>query len=151
MSADNINTLVEVAIEVFERHAFICADPLKPGSGPVALAEPAWLVIVSFSGAREGGIGMVVPPVLARQVGANLYAKETAEVSDDHAQDAAKELLNVVCGCYLAKIEGNEAEFDLAAPSLRSVTREEVSQCVNGKAQAALVVEGCPLLLFIAD
>lgn len=151
MSADNINTLVEVAIEVFERCAFMCAEPRSTKGEPAVVAEPSWLVIVSFSGARAGGVGMVVSSDLARQVAANLHAKEPAEMCDEHAQDAVKELLNIVCGSYLPKIEGDEVDFDLAAPSLRSVTKEEMVRYVDGKPQAALAVEGLPLLLFIED
>lgn len=54
-------------------------------------------------------------------------------------------------GSYLPKVEGDEVEFDLAAPSLRGMTREEMMRYVDGKPQAALAVEGRPLLLFIED
>lgn len=151
MSADNISTLIEVAIDVFERCAFMCVDPPRTDSESAALAEPSWLVIVSFSGARAGGIGMVVSSALARQAAANLYAKEPAEMGDEHAQDAVKELLNIVCGSYLHKVEGDEVDFDLAVPSLRSLTQEDVMRYVDGKPQAALAVEGRPLILFIED
>ncbi|MFA5189358.1 MAG: hypothetical protein WA117_04800 [Verrucomicrobiia bacterium] len=64
------------------------------------------------------------------------------------SSDASAEFCH---GSYLPKVEGDEAGFDLAAPSLRSVTREEMMRHVDGKPQAALAVEGRPLLLFIED
>ncbi|OHE80418.1 MAG: hypothetical protein A2107_05590 [Verrucomicrobia bacterium GWF2_62_7] len=151
MSADNISTLVNVTIEVLEGYAFMLGDSPKTGGTPVVLADPSWVVTISFAGSRAGSIGMVVSPALARQAAANLYAGGPAEISDDQAQDAVKELLNIVCGHYLHKDEANEAVIDFAAPALQSVTREGAVRYVNGKPQAALVVEGHPLLLFIED
>jgi len=151
MSADNINTLVEVTIEVLEGYAFMLGDPPKTGGEPVVLADPSWMVTISFAGTRVGGIGMVVSPTLARQAAANLYVGEPAEIGDDQAQDAVMELSNIVCGHYLHKDEANEGVIDFATPSLRSVTQEDAARYVNGKPQAVLVVEGHPLLLFIED
>lgn len=149
MSADNINTLVEVTIEVLERYAFMLGDPPKPGDDPAGLANPSWIVKIAFAGPRAGGIGMIVSPALARQVAANLYGGEPAQIGDVQAQDAVKELLNIVCGNYLHKVEDNEPIFDLAAPVQRTVVREEATQYVDDKPQATLAVEGYPLLLFI--
>ncbi|MCX6899575.1 MAG: chemotaxis protein CheX [Verrucomicrobia bacterium] len=151
MSADNINTLVEVTIEVLEGYAFMLGDPPKTGGKPVVLADPSWIVTISFAGSRVGGIGMVVSPPIARQAAANLYAREPAEISNDQAQDAVKELLNIVCGHYIHKDGANEAVIDFGVPALQSVAREDAARYVNGKPQAALVVEGHPLLLFIED
>ena len=149
MSADNITTLAEVAIEVLERHAFLLGEPQAAAGGPLLLAEPSWIVTLPFTGPRSAGIGMVVAPNLARQAAANLYAEALTAVSDEQAQDAAKELLNIVCGSYLHRVEGDEAVFDLNAPALRVATREAAAQCVSSKPQAALAVEGHPLLLFL--
>jgi len=149
MSADNINKLVEAGIEVLERYAFMLGGPPKTEGEPVLLAEPSWMVTVAFAGARSGAIGMIVPPALARQAAANLYGGEPAQMDDERAQDAVKELLNIVCGNYLHQVEGDGPVFDFAAPECRVVTRAEAVQCAGGKPQAALEVEGHPLLWFI--
>ena len=149
MSADNINTLVEVTIEVLERYAFMLGDPPGKGSGPVVLSEPSWIVTISFTGARAGGIGMVVSPGLARQAAANLYEGAPAEGGDEQAQDAVRELLNIVCGNYLHRVESNEPIFSFATPVLQVATRETTARYVSGKPQAMLAVEGHPLLLFV--
>ncbi|MCX6907594.1 MAG: chemotaxis protein CheX [Verrucomicrobia bacterium] len=149
MSADNINTLVEAGIEVLERYAFLLGGPPKTEGGPAPLPEPSWMVTVAFAGAHAGAIGMIVPPALARQAAANLYGGEPAQMDDERAQDAAKELLNIVCGNYLHEIEGDGPVFDFAAPECRAVTRAEAVRCAGGKPQVALEVEGHPLLWFI--
>lgn len=149
MSVDNINTLVEVAIEVLERYAFMLSDPPGEGTGPVVLSEPSWIVTISFTGARAGSIGMVVSPGLARQASVNLDERALAEGGDERAQDAVKELLNIVCGNYLHRVEINEPIFSFTAPVLQIATRETAARYVNGKPQAMLAVEGHPLLLFV--
>ena len=149
MSVDNINTLAGVAIEVLERYAFMLGDPPETGGDLAALADPSWMITIAFTGPCAGGMGIMVPPALARQVAANLYGGEPAEVCDERSQDAVKELLNIVCGNYLHEVAGNGPVFDLAAPVLQSVAREEAVRSVNGKTRILLVVEGHPLLLFI--
>jgi CheY-specific phosphatase CheX len=151
MSADNINTLVQVAIRVLERYAFLLGDPPAPGTQRAALPGPAWNITIAFNGPRAGVMGMVVPPDLAAQVAANLYSEDASQVSQEQAADAVKELLNIVCGHYLHAIEGDKVLFTLSAPEQRTLTREEAAQYVGGKSQAALVVEGSPLLLFIEN
>ncbi|MBI5685797.1 MAG: chemotaxis protein CheX [Verrucomicrobia bacterium] len=149
MSADNINTLVEVAIEVLERYAFMLGDPPGTKGGPAVLPEPSWIVTISFTGARAGGIGVVVSPGLARQAAANFYEDPQTEDGDEQAQDAVKELLNIVCGNYLHRVERNGRIVNLTTPSLQVATLEAATRYVNGKPQAMLAVEGHPLLLFV--
>ena len=149
MSADNINTLVQVTIQVLERFAFLMGDPPEPGDRPPAFPSPSWLVTIAFTGPRAGVIGIVVPPALAAQAAANLHGVEPSQTTEEQAVDAVKELLNIVCGNYLHEIEGNKPLFDLSSPAHQAVAWERAAQYVQGKTQAALVVEGSPLLLFI--
>lgn len=149
MSEDNINKLAEAGIEVLERYAFLLGAPPEAKNKPALLPETSWLVTVAFAGARAGAVGMIVPPSLARQAAANLYGGEPAQMDDERAQDAAKELLNIVCGNYLHQVEGNGPVFDFAAPECRAVTQAEAVRYAAGKPQAALEVEGHPLLWFI--
>lgn len=149
MSADNINTLVQVAIRVLEQYAFLLGEPPASGTPSPSFPSPSWIVTIAFSGARAGAVGMVVPPDLAAQAAANLHGGELPQAGDERAGDAVKELLNIVCGHYLHEIEDGKGLFDLSAPVRRAMAREQVAQCVQGKPQAALVVEGSPFLLFI--
>ncbi len=151
MSVDNINTLVQVTIEVLEGYAFMLGDPLKAGDEAVRLADPSWIVTITFAGPRVGAIGMIASLGLARQVAANLYGVELAQVSNEQAQGAVKGLLIIVCGNYVHKVEGNEPFFDLTAPAQRAVARAQARQYVEDKPQTMLVVEGHPLLLFIEN
>lgn len=151
MSADNVQALVGSVIEVLERYAFLLGDPPDAKDGPPLFADPSWLVVLAFSGSRAGGVGMVVAPAMARQVAANLAGTEPAQVTDEQAQDAAKELLNIVCGKYLHQVGPREALFDFAPPACFVVAQAEAVRYTGGKSQAALEVEGHPLLVFIEN
>jgi CheY-specific phosphatase CheX len=151
MSADNIQTLAGTTIEVLESYAFLLGGPSDAKKGPPPFADPSWLVILAFSGSRAGGVGMVVSPAMARQVAANLAGTEPTQVSDEQARDAAKELLNIVCGKYLHQVGPREALFDFAAPACFVVAREKAVQYAGGKPQATLEVEDHPLLVFIEN
>lgn len=148
MSADNMNTLAGVAIEVMERYAFLTGEAPGVSGGAVGLPESLWIITVAFAGPRTGRLGMAASPALARQLMANLYG-DTRAGTDGQSQDAVKELLNIICGSYLHRVEGDDAVFTLAAPALRVATRQEAAARMNGKPQAALVVEGHSLVLFV--
>lgn len=149
MSADNINTLVEIAIEVLERYAFMLGGPPEKDAAPVTLPDPCWIVTITFRGPRKGGIGLVASPDFARQVAANLYVEAPAGRGDEPAQDAVKELLNIVCGHHLHRVEGDGRMMDFAPPALRVADGETAARCVREKPQAVLAVEGHTLLLFV--
>jgi CheY-specific phosphatase CheX len=136
---------------VLERYAFLLGGPPDTKKSPPPFADPSWLVILVFGGSRAGGVGMVVTPAMARQVAANLVGTEPAQVSDEQAQDAAKELLNIVCGKYLHQVEPREALFNFATPTCRVVAQEEAGRYTCGKPHAILEVEGHPLLVFIEN
>ena len=151
MREKGIATLARVTVEVLERYAFMVADPRPKEEGPADFPTPLWRVVIDYAGPYGGALGLVAPPVLARQIAANLYGAEPDEVSEEQAQDALKELLNVTCGDYLHEIEGDEPIFDLTAPVLESGEHEPILQHACEKPNATLNVEGAPLMVFIED
>jgi len=143
MSTDNITLLRDTAIEILERFAFLLGDPAESSSYDVTpLPEKLWVITLIFRGPRTGALRLATVPELARQVAANLYGTELDEVTDTQAGDALKELLNVITGDYLHKLEGNEPIFDLAAPQLVEWERAEFARHNAGYTGATLNVEG---------
>lgn len=151
MRKQDIATLAQVTLEVLERYAFMMADPCRDGEGSAHFPTPLWISLISYAGPYHGTLGLVAPPALARQVAANLYGIEAGEVSEEQAQDALKELLNISCGDYLHEMEGDEPIFDLTAPLIESVAHEPAMARTRGKPNATLNVEGVPLMVFIED
>lgn len=142
MSTDNITLLRDTAIEILERFAFLLGDPAELPDDVLPLPEKLWVITLVFRGPRTGALRLATAPELARQVAANLYGTELDEVTDTQAGDALKELLNVITGDYLHKLEGNEPIFDLAAPQLVEWARAEFARHNAGYTGAALNVEG---------
>lgn len=151
MKTDTIDILARVTLEVLERYAFIISDPPSEDMGPDDFPSPLWMVLIGYRGPTRGAIGLAAPPALARQIAANLYGTERDEVSDEQAQDALKEFLNITCGDYLHEIEGNEPIFDLTSPALEPGAHELVMRHACAKPHATLNAEGLPLMVFIED
>lgn len=150
MSTDNITTLGEVTVEILERFAFMLGDPAEANAAP-ALPTTAWIATMTFTGPRNGTLGLATTAALARQMAANLFGREPNEVSDDEAADALKEFLNVACGDYLHELEGNEPIYDLSAPVVTPADRAALAARLSGRPQFALNVEGQPLFVFLGD
>ena len=148
MSDDQSATLARVTLEVLERYAFMLADPKTGGGGEADFPTPVWAAGLRYAGPLCGSLGMIAPPSLARSIAANLYGAETGEVTEEQAQDALKELLNIICGDYLHETSGDEPIFDLTAPGLESLAIEEALQRAAGRPRAVLDVEGMPMMVY---
>ncbi|MEI8242060.1 MAG: chemotaxis protein CheX [bacterium] len=151
MSTENMETLRSVAIKVLERFAFLLADPLEHAV-VASHADGFWLVQVIFRGPRQGALALIATPILARQLAANLYGYEQGdEVTPEQAEDALKELLNVICGDYLHRMDGSAAIYDLSAPECSAITGEAVQLWLKRHAHGFLSVEGHPMILSGGD
>lgn len=148
MSIDSLDILSNTAIETLERFAFLLGDPLDAReAGLLPLPPCIWLCALTFSGARAGQIALAAAPDLARQIAVNLYSLEPDEITEIQAMDALKELLNIMTGNYLHALEGDAPIFDLSAPVLTTPDRADFARQWAGRPQAALNVEGRPLIL----
>ena len=150
MNIDNITVLGEVTVEILERYAFMLGDPPEAGT-VLALPEIAWIATMTYTGPRCGGIGLATTPALAHQMAANLFGRELGENTDEEADDALKEFLNVTCGDYLHALAGNEPIYDLSAPAVVTADRDALRARLAGREQFALNVEGQPLFVFLGD
>ena len=78
-------------------------------------------ISVTFTGPFEGAMFVVLDRQMLAPLAANMLGMDFGEVpSDEHQADAARELLNVVCGNVLPAIAGAEAVFDVHAPLVES-------------------------------
>lgn len=88
--------LVEIVGEVWD--AYLQQPDAKPTDAEPELDLRPITAAVSITGAWEGHVRVLVPPVAATDITALMLAMDAAEVTDDDITDAMGELINVVGG-----------------------------------------------------
>lgn len=103
--------LMEAIFEVFEKMLFIFLEPSdEPGS-----AFDMEAVIRYDGGAVKGDIRMRFPVDMVSAMAQNLLGLSANEVMPRHAEDCAKEAVNMVCGNFLSKFDSDRV-FHLSIP-----------------------------------
>jgi chemotaxis protein CheX len=88
--------LLEIVNDVWD--AYLQQPEAFPIDDPGAPDPKAITAAVSITGAWEGHVRVLVPPVAAGDITALMLAMDTAEVTDHDVTDAMGELINVVGG-----------------------------------------------------
>jgi chemotaxis protein CheY-P-specific phosphatase CheC len=144
-------TLSNIAIETFEKLAFLFAFPAEeadPGQ-PDSMVTAS----VSFAGSFSGLLIMKVSAESLPELAANMLGvDEDEETTSDQQHDALKETLNVICGNLLPAIAGNREVFNIGPPEI--VAEGETLKKSNDRNPACYVKlildDGpCDLFLFI--
>lgn len=102
--------------------------------------------VITFSGSRQGAVALSAPVALCREMAGNVLGEEPAGGDEAIAQDALKELLNVICGELTAALFGNREAFDLTVPSLYAIDRGKWRELAADRDNIRLWVEDKPLL-----
>ena len=144
-------TLSNIAIETFEKLAFLFAFPAEeadPGQ-PDSMVTAS----VSFAGSFSGLLIMKVSAESLPELAANMLGvDEDEETTSDQQHDALKETLNVICGNLLPEIAERQEVFNIGSPQIVAVEQTiERNYDRSSTYNARLVLEDgpCELLLFI--
>lgn len=113
MNGATQDTLLSTCISVFEKHAFIFADPVEPKE--LKAPEHSLLAWVSFHGGARGDLLLAIQPELANEISANLVGDDPVAGLKPLLLDAIGELANVLCG-NLLKATLPDKIFDLDPP-----------------------------------
>lgn len=142
-SSDTQPALASLAAEVLGDLAFMIADdePQAPAPGTIWLQGE-----VGYRGPVCGSVQCWVTRSFAVSLAANLLGTDPndAEAFTD-AEDAVRELLNVLCGHLVTAWHGREAVFNLTIP--------QVSECLDSpqppesSQSCSLCVDGEPVFL----
>jgi hypothetical protein len=140
------HTLDEVLVEVLETYAFMFAEPLNPASA--AFGESSYLEAkIAFGGPLAGNLRLVAPYSFCRHLSANILGMEPDGLSAEHAGDALRELLNVVCGEFLEAANGSEAVSNLSVPCLSIMTAAQARDLANSSHASVMLVEDSPVMI----
>jgi CheY-specific phosphatase CheX len=141
--------LSQVAIEMFEKLAFMFAFPAEGEAGQQI--EDMVSAGVVFSGPFSGQVTIHISTAVLPELAANMLGlDDEADVTLDQQYDALKESLNVVCGNLLPAIAGREAIFNMETPKVLSRNEMPGSDPVarirlefdEGECELAIYVDG---------
>lgn len=144
MPHEYCDVIETVVTNVTEQMAFVFIDPVEASE----LTDPpaqAVRVTLTFSGAGEGKLTVIADRTIGRELAANLTGAD--EVSDQEAEQAIKEVVNVIAGQLLTKINGTEPVFDLNPPEIEPLDTATWREQVQDPEVIALLAEGRPLLV----
>ena len=113
--------LADVLSETLEQFAFLFGEPEDDAAIPSEPGEYIEAAIGFVGGGRRGRLRVAAPAVLCREMAGNILGMEEADVSEDAAMDAIKELSNVLIGSLTARRLGVNVSCSLDTPTARKV------------------------------
>ena len=145
---ETTNVLEDTVGQVLEQQAFMFAEPcsceeLEVEAGDFLRAS------IRFEGPVDGCVDLVIPAALGVELAANVLGIEPEdEEAEALAQDALKEMLNVICGQVLTGLYGTGQVFQLSIPTARPIDgdpQEELGQ--SGECIAFLIDDEHPVVV----
>ena len=142
-------TLVDVAIQVLEQQAFMFGEPCAKEELETA-ADIFLHAHMEFSGPACGTVGIEAPAEVCAELAANMLGVDVDDsLAAEDAEDALRELLNVVCGQLLTTAYGAALVFDLSIPQMEKIDRVDWETQVDATATSTLLVDDEPFLVYL--
>ncbi len=144
--AVSLTALEDILSAVLQEQAFMFAEHCN--SDDIETPNPPFMYArIKFTGPFDGRLGLVFPRELSIELIANMLGVEAEDIGgDDDAADALKELLNIVCGQFLAAAFGRTLVFDLSTPTIAEINTGQWQAQLAAEHTTALLVEDEPVL-----
>jgi hypothetical protein len=149
---DQVAGFIEGAfLEVLANYAFLFGDRVDKESLVVDEAGDfirAWIDILSND---RSHLDVVVPRDLAHAISANVLGVEFEDpLARDRAEDAVKEMINVLCGHLRTLLTHESGLFEAAIPCIQRISVLEWMKIRDSKDSLAFLIEDYPLLLILS-
>ena len=142
-----MESLNEVVSKVFEQTAFLFPEPANLADGISFDDLELFLVTITFSGEAEGDVSLILPIEMCRELSSNILGEDAGETEDREKYiDAVKEILNIITGQLLTKLFGHKALFNLSAPQIMELNREEFFSTIEQKDYSCHLIEQYPVI-----
>ncbi len=138
-------TLTTVLSEVLANLAFMFDDEEPTGPQP----DQSWLeATISYNGPKSGTLTLNCPAEFSPFLASNLLGVSPEdEDAEQSAEDALRELMNVLCGQYVTARHGVDDVFDLTIPQVRQLSEPPLASLSDGEDSATTSIEGNRLQL----
>lgn len=140
-------SLNEIVVKVFEQTAFLFLERADLAGG-ISFDDMELIhVHISFSGDAEGEVSIILPLEMCRELSSNILGEDISEADErDKSIDAVKEILNIITGQLLTKLFGFKALFNLSAPQVMELNREEFFSAIEAKDYTCHLAEEYPVI-----
>ena len=146
--ATQVSVLAQTFSEVLANLAFLftMATPAE------RTAADGWLEVgIDYEGPVHGRLRLRCPAEVGVLISANLLGCDPELEADQlNAEDAVRELMNVVCGQLVTRLHGHRVVVQLGLPVVHHLTVEEVAAPLEGTEILAVCVEGYEVQLAYA-
>jgi CheY-specific phosphatase CheX len=136
-----------IFLDISERLAFMFGDPVARDE--IETEGGSWAQAgVDFTGGTCGRLTLSAPRDLCLEIAANILGTDPEELADGPlAEDALRELLNVVTGHVVPGLQGEDASFELAVPTYRGLEPAAVAALLQDPATICYRLDDSPVLL----
>ena len=119
---DNHHVLKAVGIKVLQEWGLMVAEEVPPAACVFESGKPLYLASMHFEGVFRGTVYLSAQRPFMDMLARNLLGYDSEDsVSTDNAEDALREMANVVLGNFLTEAYGTDTPFSLTNPSVTPV------------------------------
>lgn len=138
-----------LAIEAVVDSAMVMAFlSLEPAADPQPWTQPCVSVRIEYRGRQSGALKLTAPVSLGSVLAANILGCDPVdEEATQRAADALKELMNITCGAFLARLVP-DGGCEMGLPQVRPIDdpQQQWQEAVSQGCQP-LDAEGCTIFL----
>lgn len=136
-----------IFLDISERLAFMFGDPVARES--IKAQDMPWAQAgVDFTGESYGRLTLSAPRELCLEIAANILGTDPEELEDGLlAEDALRELLNVVTGHVVPGLQGEDEAFELSVPTYHDLETADVAALLQDPNTICYELDDSPVLL----
>jgi chemotaxis protein CheY-P-specific phosphatase CheC len=146
------SALSEVLRQVLEQTAFVFVDSETTLENIDATSLELIRISVSFSGAREGSVSLILPLELCREFSNNMLGQPPSDSDSRESQiDAAKEVANIMTGQLLTEIYGKQEIFSQSAPEVSELPLDQFYKVLEENEYNCSSVDDYPVIVMMSE
>jgi len=149
MSMQNLkDTINSVVCSTLERTAFMFPDPAEEFRDSDFESCKLIMTRLNYSGNKEGQVSLIVTTDFCLELSVNMLGEEIDDQSENF-RDALKETLNIIVGQLLIKLYGGEAIFNLTAPEICELTKDDFCAIISENNYALAYSDEWPIITIL--